>query len=41
MVSGSSPVVAYMMATGGLTWSLTLGPVGLVEVRASWPGHPR
>jgi len=24
-----------------LTWSLTLGPVGLVEVRASWPGHPR
>jgi hypothetical protein len=24
-----------------LTWSLTLGPVGLVEVRASWLGHPR
>jgi hypothetical protein len=24
-----------------LTWSLTSGPVGLVEVRASWPGHPR
>jgi len=24
-----------------LTWSLTLGPVGLVEVRASWPEHPR
>jgi hypothetical protein len=23
------------------TWSLTSGPVGLVEVRASWPGHPR
>jgi len=23
-----------------LTWSLTSGPVGLVEVRASWPGHP-
>ena len=23
-----------------LTWSLTLGPVELVEVRASWPGHP-
>jgi hypothetical protein len=23
------------------TWSLTLGPVGLVEVRASWPGHLR
>jgi len=23
-----------------LTWSLTLGPVGLVEVRASWPRHP-
>jgi len=22
-----------------LTWSLTSGPVGLVEVRASWPGH--
>jgi hypothetical protein len=24
-----------------LTWSLTSGPVGLVEVWASWPGHPR
>jgi hypothetical protein len=24
-----------------LAWSLTSGPVGLVEVRASWPGHPR
>ena len=24
-----------------LTWSLTSGPMGLVEVRASWPGHPR
>jgi hypothetical protein len=24
-----------------LTWSLTSGPVGLVEVRVSWPGHPR
>jgi len=24
-----------------LTWSLTLGPVGLVEVRESWLGHPR
>ena len=24
-----------------LTWSLTSGPVGLVEVRASWLGHPR
>jgi len=24
-----------------LTWSLTSGPVRLVEVRASWPGHPR
>jgi hypothetical protein len=24
-----------------LTWSLTLGLVGLVEVRASWPGHQR
>jgi len=23
-----------------LTWSLTSGPVGLVEVRANWPGHP-
>ena len=23
-----------------LTWSLTSGLVGLVEVRASWPGHP-
>jgi hypothetical protein len=23
-----------------LTCSLTSGPVGLVEVRASWPGHP-
>jgi len=23
------------------TWSLTSGPMGLVEVRASWPGHPR
>jgi hypothetical protein len=22
-----------------LIWSLTSGPVGLVEVRASWPGH--
>jgi hypothetical protein len=22
-------------------WSLTSGPVRLVEVRASWPGHPR
>ena len=24
-----------------LTWSLTSGPVELVEVRASWHGHPR
>ena len=24
-----------------LIWSLTSGPVGLVEVRANWPGHPR
>ena len=24
-----------------LTWSLTSGPVGLVEVRVSWPGHSR
>jgi len=24
-----------------LTWSLTLRPVGLVEVHASWLGHPR
>ena len=24
-----------------LTWSLTSGPVGLVEMRASWPGHSR
>jgi hypothetical protein len=24
-----------------LTWSLTSGPVELVEVRASWPGHTR
>jgi len=24
-----------------LTWSLTSGPMRLVEVRASWPGHPR
>jgi len=24
-----------------LTWLLTSGPVGLVEVRASWSGHPR
>jgi len=23
------------------TWSLTSGPVELVEVRASWFGHPR
>jgi len=23
-----------------LTWSLTSGPVGLVEVHASWPEHP-
>jgi hypothetical protein len=23
-----------------LTWLLTSGPVGLVEVCASWPGHP-
>jgi hypothetical protein len=23
-----------------LTWSLTSGPVGLVEMRANWPGHP-
>jgi hypothetical protein len=23
------------------TWSLTSGPVGLVEVRASWPEYPR
>jgi hypothetical protein len=23
------------------TWSLTSGSVGLVEVHASWPGHPR
>jgi len=23
------------------TWSLTSGPVGLVEVRASWFGYPR
>ena len=24
-----------------LIWSLISGPVGLVEMRASWPGHPR
>ena len=24
-----------------LTWSLTSGPVGLVEVHASWTEHPR
>jgi hypothetical protein len=24
-----------------LTWSLTSGPMKLVEVRASWPGHSR
>ena len=24
-----------------LTWSLTSGPGGLVEVRANWPGHSR
>jgi len=24
-----------------LIWSLTSGPMRLVEVRASWPGHPR
>jgi len=24
-----------------LTWSLISRPVRLVEVRASWPGHPR
>ena len=24
-----------------LTWSLTSGPVGLVEARRNWPGHPR
>jgi hypothetical protein len=24
-----------------LTWSLISGPVGLVEVHASWPRHPR
>jgi hypothetical protein len=41
VISGSSLVVAYMMATGGLTWSLTSGPVELVEVRVNWPGHPR
>ena len=23
------------------TWSLTLGSVRLVKVRANWPGHPR
>ena len=24
-----------------LIWSLTSTPIGLVEMRASWPGHPR
>jgi len=24
-----------------LTWSLTSGPVGLVEMRVSWCGHSR
>ena len=24
-----------------LTWSLTSGPVGLVEMHVSWPEHPR
>jgi hypothetical protein len=24
-----------------LTWLLTSGPVGLVEVHVSWPGHQR
>jgi hypothetical protein len=24
-----------------LTLSLTSGPMGLVKIRASWPGHPR
>nr|TKS01384.1 hypothetical protein D5086_0000173940 [Populus alba] len=46
IVSGT---VTWLVQTPGcsydghwrLTWSLTSGPVGLVEVRASWPGHPR
>jgi hypothetical protein len=37
MVSSSSLVVANMMVTGG---SLTLEPVKLVKVHASWPEHP-
>ena len=24
-----------------LKWSLTSGPVKLIEVRKNWPGHPR
>jgi hypothetical protein len=24
-----------------LTWSLTSGPVGLVEMHVNWPEHPR
>jgi hypothetical protein len=41
VVLGSSLMVVYMMVIGGLTWSLTSGPVELVEVRVNWPGHPR
>jgi hypothetical protein len=42
MVSGSNPVVAHIYDDHWrLTWSLTSGPVKLVEVHASWPEHPR
>ena len=42
VVSGSSPVVAHIYdGHWRLIWSLISGPVGLVEVRASWPEHPR
>ena len=38
---GSSVGQALGLLPWRFTRSLTLGPVGLVEVRVSWPGHPR
>jgi hypothetical protein len=38
----TSSSLTNLRATGGLhAWSLTLGPVGLVELCTNWSGHLR
>jgi hypothetical protein len=34
-------LIISLLYSEAMILSLTLGPVGLVEVRANWPRHPR